>query len=61
MYVDYEDLTASQKAEADFLPWNDGWAARRWFMFWVKPDGHVSRRNGHYTLNERARTGNGPD
>ena len=50
VYVDFDKLTIAQKAEVERLPWLDVSTERRRFAFWVKPDGHVSRRSGHKTL-----------
>ena len=49
-YVDYEKLTIAQRVEVEHLPWLDVSHARRRFAFWIKPDGHVSRRSGHKQL-----------
>jgi len=49
-YVDYEDLTIAQKVEVEHLPWLDVSHERRRFAFWVKSDGHISRRSGHKQL-----------
>jgi hypothetical protein len=49
-YVDYEDLTITQKVEVEHLPWLDVSHERRRFAFWVKPEGHISRRSGHKRL-----------
>jgi hypothetical protein len=49
-YVDYDNLTITQKCEVEHLPWLHVSAERHRFAFWIKPDGHVSRRSGHKTI-----------
>lgn len=53
-FVDYEKLTPAQRVEVEHLPWLDVSAERRRFAFWIKPDGHVSRRSGHKQLTAAA-------
>ena len=49
-YGDYEKLTIAQRVEVEHLPWLNVSHERRRFAFWIKPDGHVSRRSGHKQL-----------
>ena len=51
-FVNYTDLTITQKREAILL--RPKWAATDFprFMMWVKPDGHISRKAGHHRLTE---------
>lgn len=53
-FVEWKRLTAAQKIEATQL-------RPRWhltdfkdFAFWVKADGHLSRRGGHHEMTEGA-------
>ena len=54
MLVPYLKLTSAQRIEAVAL--RPKWHLRDFknFAFWVKPDGHVSRRGGHHELLEGA-------
>jgi hypothetical protein len=51
---DFELLTTAQQAEAISL--RPKWSAEEFirFKFWVKADGHVSRRAGHHQLTRTA-------
>lgn len=51
---DFEKMTDAQKAEAIAL--RPKWSRNefRRFNFWIKPDGHVSRRSGHHMLTREA-------
>ena len=51
-YVNYADLTATQKREAILLRPKLAATDFPRFMFWVKPDGHISRKAGHHRLTE---------
>lgn len=52
--VKWKDMTAAQKIEAIEL--RPQWKLDRFadFEFWIKEDGHVSRRGGHHALTEEA-------
>lgn len=53
-YVDFGDLTPAQRAEA--LVMRPKWEREEFqrFAFWLKPDGHLSRRFGHHRLTNAA-------
>lgn len=51
-YVDFRDLTPKQRMEARALRPN--WPISEFLRvsFWVKADGHLSRRTGHHQITD---------
>ena len=54
MFVDFDKLTPEQRGEVAAVYGDWPPAQRRRFRFWVKPDGHVSRRRGHHEMTAAA-------
>jgi hypothetical protein len=53
-YVRFDRMDASQQAEARALRPRLPAAEFANFEFWVKADGHLSRRGGHHQITEEA-------
>ena len=53
-YVEFKKLTPAQRVEAVKLRPRWHMADFKNFAFWVKADGHLSRRGGHHELLEGA-------
>lgn len=51
MFIDWDNLTATQQKEvlAVYTDHADMWR----FAFWVKKDGHMSRKKGHHDMSKR--------
>jgi len=49
-FVDYLDLAPALQAEAHLLRPKWPLAELERFAFWLKPNGHLSRRAGHHRL-----------
>jgi hypothetical protein len=50
MFVEWKRLTAAQKLEVVRLRPRWHMSDFKDFVFWVKPDGHLSRRGGHQQM-----------
>lgn len=53
-YVKWKDMTPAQRVEATKLRPHLHMSDFPRFAYWIKPDGHVSRRGGHHELTEEA-------